>query len=104
WSGDSRGRWEGNTLVIDTVNFSPSSRFMGSADSLHLRERLTRVAADTINYEITVSDPSTWTRPWTAVIHLRQRPEQLYEYACHEGNYDVMRGMLVGARVQEHKK
>jgi hypothetical protein len=101
WSGDSRGRWEGDTLVVDTTNFSSSDNFMGSAENLHLRERFTRVAPDTINYEITVSDPTTWTKPWTAVIRLRQSNERIFEYACHEGNYTVMRGMLAGARVQE---
>jgi len=101
WSGDSRGRWEGQTLVVETTNFSPYGNFFGSAEGLRLVERFTRVASDTISYEITVSDPSTWTKPWTAVIHLKQRDEPIYEYACHEGNYDVMRGMLMGARMQE---
>ncbi len=100
-SGDSRGRWDGSTLVVDTTNFSPSSNFMGSAERLHLVERFTRVAPDTINYEITVSDPTTWTKPWTALIHLRQRQDTIYEYACHEGNSVVMKGMLQGARAQE---
>lgn len=100
WTGDSRGRWEGNTLVVDTTNFSPRSNFMGSAENLHLIERLTRVAPDTINYEITISDPTTWTKPWTAVIRLKQRHERIYEYACHEGNY-MMDSMLAGARAEE---
>jgi len=100
WHGDSRGRWEGKTLVVDTTNFSPKSNFMGSAESLHVVERLTRVAPDMINYEITINDPATWTKPWSAVIRLRQTPDKIYEFACHEGNYDVMRGMLVGARAE----
>jgi hypothetical protein len=100
-SGDSRGRWEGQTLIVDTTNFSRLINFMGSAEGLHLTERFTRVASDTIDYEITISDPSTWSRPWTVVIHLKQRDEPIYEYACHEGNYDVMRGMLLGARMQD---
>lgn len=100
-SGDSRGRWDGDTLVVDTTNFSPLSNFFGSAENLHVVERFTRVAPDTLNYEITINDPSTWTRPWTVVIHLKQREDPIYEYACHEGNYDVMRGMLLGARAQE---
>lgn len=99
--GDSRGHWEGQTLVVDTTNFSPLGNFMGSAGGLHLVERFTRAAGDTLDYEITISDPSTWTKPWTAVIHLKQRDEPIYEYACHEGNYDVMRGMLLGARAQQ---
>jgi hypothetical protein len=100
-NGDSRGRWDGSTLVVDTTNFSPLSNFMGSAERLHLLERFTRVAPDTINYEITVSDPTTWTKPWTTLIRLRRRQEAIYEYACHEGNYVVMKGMLEGARAQE---
>ena len=99
--GDSRGRWEGNTLVVDTTNFSPVSSFMGSAENLHLLERFTRVAPDTIDYEITVNDPTTWTKPWTAVIRLKQTHEKIYEYACHEGNDYTMQGMLGAARAQE---
>ena len=101
WSGDSRGRWEGNTLVVDTTNFSPVSTFMGSAENLHLLERFTRVAPDTIDYEITLNDPTTWTKPWTAVIRLKQTREKIYEYACHEGNDYTMQGMLGAARAQE---
>jgi hypothetical protein len=101
WNGDSRGRWEGKTLVVDTTNFSPQSNFMGSAENLHLVERLTRVAPDTIQYEITLDDPTTWTKPWTAAIHLKQTPNNIYEFACHEGNLQVMVGMLAGARAEE---
>jgi hypothetical protein len=101
WSGDSRGRWEGNTLVVDTTNFPPKSRFMGSADNLHMVERLTRVADDTINYEITLNDPTTWTRPWTVVIHLKRSQDKIYEYACHEGNYHTMEGILGASRADE---
>ena len=100
WNGDSRGRWEGNTLVVDTTNFSPTSGFMGSAENLHLVERFTRVAADAINYEITLADPTTWTRPWTAVIPLKQTPDKIYEFACHEGNRPMV-GMLSAARADE---
>ena len=99
--GDSRGRWDGQTLVIDTTNFSPQSFFQGSRENLHLIERFTRIAADTIDYEITVSDPGAWTRPWTAVVHLKQSPDRMLEYACHEGNDRTMRGMLQGARAAE---
>jgi hypothetical protein len=101
WEGDSRGRWEGNTLVVDTTNFSPQSRFMGSAENLHLSERFTRVAPDAIDYEITLSDPTTWTTSWTAVIHLKQSQNKMYEYACHEGNYHTMLGVLGAARAEE---
>jgi hypothetical protein len=99
-NGDSRGHWEGDTLVVDTANFSTGSYFMGSTENLHLVERFTRIAPDTITYTIEISDPSTWTRPWAAMMPMRQRHETLYEYACHEGNYHLMRGVLDGARVQ----
>jgi hypothetical protein len=101
WNGDSRGRWEGKTLVVDTANFSPNSYFMGSAENLHLIERFTRVAPGTINYEITLDDATTWARPWTAVIRLKQSRDNIYEFACHEGNESVMVGMLAGARAEE---
>jgi hypothetical protein len=100
-SGDSRGRWEGQTLVIDTTNFSTSTDFMGASDHLHVVERLTRTAADRIDYAITIDDPSMWTRPWTAVIRLKRSNERLYEYACHEGNYEVMRDIFAAARAKE---
>ena len=101
WSGDSRGRWDGWTLVVDTTNFSARSDFMGSSDHLHLVERFTRVAPDQIDYQITVDDATMWTRPWTAVIRLKQSAERLYEYACHEGNDDVLRGIFAAARANE---
>src|SRR2546425_5971620 len=103
WNGDCRGRWEGNTLVVDTTNFSPQSNFMGSAENLHLMERFTRVASDAIAYEMTVDDPTTWTKGWTAAIRLRPTEDQIYEFACHEGNYDLMEGILLGARAEEKK-
>jgi hypothetical protein len=86
WHGDSRGRWDGNTLVVDTTNFTNKTNFRGSAENLHLVERFTRVDADTINYEFTIDDPSTFTRPWTAAIPLTKTEGLIYEYACHEGN------------------
>jgi hypothetical protein len=101
WNGDSRGRWDGSTLVVDTTNFSPKSNFMGAAENLHLVERFTRVAADEIEYRITLDDPSTWTQPWTAMIRLRSRTDPIYEFACHEGNYQMMLGMLGAARAEE---
>ena len=102
-NGDSRGRWEGKTLVVDTTNFSPQSYFMGAGENLHLTERFTRVAPDTIKYEITLDDPTTWTKPWTAVIRLKQTPDKIYEFACHEGNYGQIVGMLGAARADEKK-
>lgn len=101
WSGDSRGRWDGTTLIIETTNFSSQSNFMGSAVGLRLVERLTRVAPDTIKYEMTLTDAATWTQPWTAEMPLKQTAQALYEYACHEGNYHMLTGMLSAARAQE---
>ncbi len=103
WSGDSRGRWEGKTLVVDTTNFSTKSYFMGSAENLHLVERFTRVAAGTLNYEVTLDDPTTWTKPWTAVVRLKATQDNIYECACHEGNYVSMVGMLSGVPAEEKK-
>jgi len=101
WSGDSRGRWEGETLIVETTNFSAKSNFMGSAAGLRLTERFTRVAPDSMRYEMTMSDPTTWARPWTAEMPMKQSNQRLYEWACHEGNYYIMTGMLSGARSQE---
>jgi hypothetical protein len=103
WIGDSRGRWEGDTLVVETVNFKRETSLPGSSARTTLVERFTRVGPDTISYEFTVSDPTTLTRPWTAVMPLIQIDELLYEYACHEGNYG-MAGILSGARFLEKEK
>jgi len=86
-----------DTLVVETSNFSPESVFMGSRETLRLVERFTRVAPDTIKYEITMSDPIVWTRPWTAEIMLAQKTDRLYEVACHEGNFAIMTDILSGA-------
>ena len=101
WAGDSRGRWDGPTLVVDTTNFSPKSNFMGSAENLHLIERLTRLAPDEIRYQITVDDATTWTAPWTAVVRLKQSHDRMYEFACHEGNRLLVEGILGAARADE---
>ena len=103
WNGDSRGHWEGDTLVIDTTNFSSKSDFMGSRENLHLIEKFTRVSKDILNWEITVDDPSTWTKPWTMMIPLARKDELIYEYACHEAN-ESMEGMLKGHRYEEKQK
>jgi hypothetical protein len=100
WLGDSRGHWEGNTLVIDTTNFYRETSLPGSSANMHLIERFTRVGADTLLYEFTVDDPSTWTRPWTAQIPMKKSQDPIYEYACHERN-DAMSNMLAGARAAE---
>ena len=98
--GDSRGYWEGDTLVIETTNFSSTANFRGSSDGLHLVERLTRVGPRTLDYELTVTDPTVWTRPWTVRIPLMLSDEPMFEYACHEGNIG-MDGILAGHRAEE---
>ena len=100
WHGDSRAHWEGDTLVIDTTNYSPKSYFKGSQDNLHVTERFTRVGPNSINYEFTVEDQATWTDSWTAMIPLKKTDDTIFEYACHEGNYG-MEGILAGARALE---
>ena len=100
WSGESRGRWEGDTLVVETSNFNDQRRWRGTTRNLTLVERLTRVDADTLVYEYTVDDPETWTRPWTASLPMQRGDQPLYEYACHEGNYS-MPGILGGHRMDE---
>jgi hypothetical protein len=102
WNGDSRGHWEGDTLVIDTTNFSPKSDFMGSHEHLRLTEKLTRIGPEILNYEVTVNDPTTWTAPWTAMIPLKLKNELIYEYACHEGN-EAIPDMLRGHRFEERE-
>ena len=100
WSGDSRGHWEGETLVVETSNFNDQRRWRGSTPNMKLVERFTRIDADTLEYEFTVTDPETWTTPWTAQIPMRRNDLTLFEYACHEGNHS-MEGILAGARAQE---
>jgi hypothetical protein len=100
WLGDSIGRWDGDTLVVDTTNFSPKSNFRGSHENLHLVERFTRVSPDRLEYAFTVSDDTTWTRSWTAMIPMLRSKAQIYEYACHEGNLGLG-GILSGARADE---
>jgi hypothetical protein len=115
WMGDSRGRFEGNTLVVDVTNFHPMiehlreaglpiTSYRGAGANLHVVERFTRVDADTIDYQFTIEDPTTFSRPWTASIPLVKRDEvrdQMHEFACHEGNYWGMIGILGGARAEE---
>jgi hypothetical protein len=106
WWGDSRGRWEGKTLIVDVTNFSPKSTFQGAHENLHLVERWTRLDADTIEYVVTIDDPTTWTRPWTVKQELKNQNETAnriyYEPRCHEGNYGLV-GLLRGARVAEQE-
>jgi hypothetical protein len=103
--GDSRGRFEGDTLVVETTNFHAAGNPMGgyfryADENLRLTERFTRVADDTVRYEFTVDDPTVWTRPWTAAIYWKRSRGEIYEYACHEGNLSL-RGMLSALRAEE---
>jgi len=100
WHGDSRGWWDGNTLVVQTRNFSDQSQFRGAGANRLFTERYTRIADDVLEYQFTVEDPSTWERPWTAIINYTASEDPIYEYACHEGNYALM-GILSGARASE---
>ena len=98
--GDSRGHFEGDTLVIDTTNYSTTGAFMGSSDGLHLVERFTRVTADALQYQVTITDPKTWDAPWSAMVPLKRSTDSVFEYACHEGNIG-MEGIMSGARALE---
>jgi hypothetical protein len=107
WLGDTRGRWDGETLVVETTNFRSDDGvvFQGAnPETFRITERFTRVDARTLNYEFTVEDPMTWTRPWTARIPWTKidPEEQMFEYACHEDNYDIVH-FLSGARLREKK-
>jgi hypothetical protein len=103
WLGDSRGHWEGNTLVVDVTNFTDKTAFRNSTDKLHVVERFTRTDPNTLMYEFTVDDPATFVRPWTGSIPMSKTPGPLYEYACHEGNIG-MTGILSGARSMEKER
>jgi hypothetical protein len=102
WTGDSRGHWEGDTLVIDTTNFTDKTNFRGSDENLHVVERITRVSPDAMLYKFTIDDPTAFAKPWTGEIPLTAAPGPIYEYACHEGNY-AMVDILSGARADEKK-
>jgi hypothetical protein len=100
WLGDSRGRWEGDTLVVDTTNYKLRS-FMGvSSEKLHVTERFSRTGPESLKYEITIDDPGTWTKPFSLMIPWKRSPKPIYEYACHEGNIGMV-GILAGARAEE---
>lgn len=100
WLGDSNGHWEGDTLVVETTNFTNKTAFRGASENLHLTERFTRVDENTLLYDFTVDDPASFTRPWKVELPLWKNPELIYEYACHEGN-SGMAGILTGARTAE---
>jgi len=100
WLGDSVGRWEGDTLVVDTTNFTDKTRYRGSSENLHIVERFSRVDAKTLLYRFTIDDPATWTSAWTGEYTWPATDEHVYEYACHEGNY-ALGNILRGARLKE---
>jgi hypothetical protein len=100
WTGDSRGRWEGETLVVETTNFSDKSGFRGAGANLHLTERFTRTDSETMEYRFTVEDSTTWSRPWTVTFPMLRNDEPMFEYACHEGNYGL-KNILGNARAGE---
>lgn len=101
WNGDSIGRWEGDTFVVRTRNFSPQSTFLAhTAQNLNLTERYTRLDEETLQWAVTIEDDTTWTQPWTLVINLKKSDQPIFEYACHEGNMS-MEGILAGARAEE---
>jgi hypothetical protein len=100
WLGDSVGWYEGDTLVVETTNIPPIQQFMGSWKTLKVTERFRRVAKDRILYQFSVEDPSIWDKPWGGEYEFGTQPGQVYEYACHEGNY-ALEGILAGARQQE---
>ena len=102
WIGLSRGRWEGDTLVVETTNFNGRNPFRGSGDRMRVTERFTRVSDDVIEYRFTVDDPGTWDRPWTAVNLMQRTRGPLFEFACHEGNYGLY-NTLVGARLEDRR-
>jgi hypothetical protein len=100
WLGDSRGHWEGNTLVVDSTNYKPRSFMSFSSEKLHVIERFTRTGPESLKYELTIDDPGTWTKPWSLMIPLKQTSDRVFEYACHEGNVGLA-GILKGARAEE---
>jgi len=102
WTGSSRGRWEGQTLVIETTNLTDKFAFLGSSENMRLTERFTRTAEDTLRYQFTVDDPATWTRPWSAEVPWKKDIGPIFEHACHEGNYGLY-NTLAGARVEEKR-
>ena len=100
WMGDSVGHWEGDTLVVDTTNFTDKTRFRGASEDMHVIERFTRVAPDVLLYRFTIEDPATWSRPWTGEYTWPATKANMYEYACHESNY-ALENILRGARRRE---
>ena len=102
WMGSYRGRWEGETLVVETTNFSDKTAFQGSSPNMRLTERFTRVDGDTVIYRFTVDDPATWTKPWSAELPMKKTIGPLFEHACHEANYGLS-NTLAGARAEDKR-
>ena len=100
WHGEARGRWEGDTLVVESTHYRDTGAFRGATGAVRVVERFTRVGADTIRYEITAEDPSTWAVPWTLMFPLKKTDQAMFEYACHEGNYGLA-NILRNARIEE---
>jgi hypothetical protein len=103
WMGDSIGRWEGDTLVVETTNFHPLQNFRGASENLKVTERFTRTGPDTILYKFTIDDPTTFTAPWSGELPFNRTDELIYEYACHEGNY-ALTNILSGERARERRE
>ena len=103
WTGDSRGFWDGDTLVVETKNFRRETSFRGSSKNLNLTERFTRIDSKTLLYEFTVEDPTTWMEAWSVEVPMQKSENPMFEYACHEGNYG-MEGTLSGARALERNQ
>jgi hypothetical protein len=102
WLGDSRGHWDGNTLVVETTNFNDKVNFRGASQNLKVTERFTRTGDDTINYQFTVNDPSTWEKSWSAELPFTKIDGPIFEHACHEGNYGIA-NTLAGARAEDKR-
>jgi hypothetical protein len=102
WKGSSLGHWEGDTLVIETTNFNGKNPFQGSSENMKLTERFTRTGEDSLRYQFTVDDPSTWVRPWSAEVLWAKSSPPIFEHACHEGNYGLA-NILAGARAEERR-
>ena len=100
WLGDSVGRWEGDTLVVDTTNFTDKTRFRGSTADLHVVERFSRIDDKTLRYRFTIEDKNTWAQPWTGEYTWPATEDRIFEYACHEGNY-ALENILKGARLKD---
>lgn len=103
WSGDSTGHWDGDTLVVETMNFTHKTHFNGASDAMQVVERFTRVGEERIHYEWTVDDPKAFTKPWSAEIPMVKTDEMMYEYACHEGNHDIVNILTMSRNLERQE-